>query len=77
MRRKRRHGHRRSHLPDQASYVCDCCGEEIVIPIDASEGHLQEYVEECPVCCFPIVIRVEIDSEGSARAWGNSEQDLA
>ena len=56
----------------QASYVCDSCGEEIVVPIDPSAGRTQEYVEDCPVCCSPVVLTVEIDEDGrpslSARA---------
>ena len=40
-------------MKDDASYVCDSCGEEIVVPIDLSAGSQQEYVEDCPVCCCP------------------------
>jgi len=32
-------------MPDDASYICDCCGEEIVVPLDLSAGSHQEYVE--------------------------------
>jgi ribosomal protein L37AE/L43A len=46
---------------DEATYVCAACGEEIVIPIDLSAGASQEYVEDCPVCCRPNVIRIAID----------------
>jgi len=35
----------------------------IVVPIDLSAGESQEYVEDCPVCCRPIVIHVELESE--------------
>jgi hypothetical protein len=38
-------------MKDEASYVCDSCGEEIAVPIDLSAGASQEYVEDCPVCC--------------------------
>jgi len=59
-------------MQDEISYICDACGEEIVIPVDASAGRQQEYVEDCPVCCRPNVISVEIDDDGhvliSARA---------
>ena len=55
----------------EASYVCDACGEEIVIPVDASAGTSQEYVEDCPVCCRANVIRVQIDDE--IRAWAEAE----
>ncbi len=48
----------------ESSYVCDSCGEEIVIPIDPSEGEHQQYVEDCPVCCHPNVISLDYDSSG-------------
>lgn len=43
------------------------------MPIDLTAGAEQEYVEDCPVCCRPNVIRVEIDPDGDARAWGELE----
>ena len=51
----------------EASYDCNVCGEEIVIPVDPSGGGHQEYVEDCPVCCHPHTLRVEIDPGGDAR----------
>lgn len=58
---------------DEASYVCDACGEEIVVPIDISAGESQEYVEDCPVCCRPNVVHVEIDDDGDVRVWAEAE----
>lgn len=58
-----------------AEYVCDACGETIVIPIDPSEGSRQNYVEDCPVCCHPNVIAVEIDDSGHCDADAAPEQD--
>lgn len=60
-------------MQDEVSYVCDNCGEEIVIPVDLSAGDSQEYVEDCPVCCAPSVIHVQVDDDGTARAWGERE----
>ena len=59
-------------MKDEASYTCDACGEEIVVPIDLSAGTSQDYVEDCPVCCYPNVIHVEID-EGDVRVWAEKE----
>ena len=53
--------------------MCDACGEEIVIPIDLSSGASQEFVEDCPVCCRPNIIRIEVEEDGGIRAWGTSE----
>jgi len=62
-----------SHLPQEAHYVCDSCGEEIVIPLDLSAGNDQQYVEDCPVCCRPNVIQVTIGADGEARIWSEGE----
>lgn len=60
-------------MRDEATYQCDSCGEEIVIPIDLTAGESQEYVEDCPVCCSPNVIHVEIEDDGSVRVWSEAE----
>ncbi len=57
----------------EATYVCDSCGEEIVVPVDISAGARQDYVEDCPVCCHPMTLRVDIDPDGDARIHGAHE----
>lgn len=61
-------------MRDEASYICDSCGEDIVVPIDWSAGSRQSYVEDCPVCCNPNVIHVELD-DGEAYVRSEPEQD--
>lgn len=59
---------------EQGTYICDSCGEEIVVPLDRTEGLSQEYVEDCPVCCHPLVIHVEFDEDGAdPRVWAEAE----
>jgi hypothetical protein len=60
-------------MPQEVSYVCDASGEEIVIPIDSTQGEEQSFVEDCPVCCRPNVVQVHIESDGSVRAWAEGE----
>jgi hypothetical protein len=60
---------------NDASYICDSCGEEIVIPLDLSAAPHQEYVEDCPVCCCPNIVPVDIDEDGEAGVWAEPEQD--
>ena len=60
-------------METDATYICDCCGEEIVIPVDPAAGESQSYVEDCPVCCNPSVIHVDWDDEGP-RVWAEPEQ---
>lgn len=60
-------------MRDKASYVCDSCGEEIVVPIDVSAGTEEQYAEGCPVCCRPNIVHVEIDEGGDVRVWAERE----
>jgi hypothetical protein len=60
-------------MDDDATYICGECGEEIVVPIDLSAGAVQEYVEDCPVCCRANVIHVEIEPDGDLRVWSEVE----
>jgi hypothetical protein len=65
----------KSTSQEEASYLCDACGEEIVIPLDLTEGSSQTYVEDCPVCCRANTIHVDIDEKGDIRVWAQPEQD--
>lgn len=61
-------------MDEDGTYICDSCGEEIVIPLDVMAGRTQTYVEDCPVCCNPSVIHVEWDEDGP-RISAQPEQD--
>jgi len=67
--------HKKLAMHDEATYICGACGEEIVIPLDVTAGPSQEYVEDCPVCCRPNVIHVEIDEDGATWVRAEAEQD--
>jgi DNA-directed RNA polymerase subunit RPC12/RpoP len=60
-------------MQEEATYICDSCGEEIVIPVDLSAGEHQEYVEDCPVCCHPNVVHVDVEEDGDVRIWSEAE----
>ncbi|HZZ43243.1 MAG TPA: CPXCG motif-containing cysteine-rich protein [Tepidisphaeraceae bacterium] len=65
---------RRKRDRDEGAYICPTCGERIVIPLDASGGREQEYVEDCPVCCNPNVVHVEFfEGEELPRVWAEGE----
>jgi DNA-directed RNA polymerase subunit RPC12/RpoP len=72
-KKRRKKAELESPFRDEAAYVCAACGEEIVVPLDISAGTSQRYVEDCPVCCHPNLIAVEIDEDGSARVWSEPE----
>jgi hypothetical protein len=71
---KKRRKHRSRRASDEGSYICPSCGEEIVVPLDLSGGREQSYVEDCPVCCNPNVIHVELFEDGDPpRVWAERE----
>jgi len=49
---------------DEVKVRCPYCGERFSAVVDASAG-AQSYVEDCPVCCRPIEIAVDVDADGS------------
>ena len=66
--------HEHAGLSPKLWVRCPECGELIVVPIDVTAGSLQDYVEDCPVCCHPNVIHVELDDDGGEpRLWAEAE----
>ena len=47
-------------LSDTKEVNCPYCGEAIELVVDYSAGS-QEYVEDCSVCCRPIVVTIAQD----------------
>ena len=45
---------------------CPYCGEENEIALDPGSGSVQDYVEDCQVCCQPWRVHVEYDAGGTA-----------
>ena len=49
----------------QERYVCcPFCGEGFVTLVDASAG-TQHYVEDCQICCNPIVFSITVGADGN------------
>jgi len=42
---------------------CPCCGSTITLMVDTTAGDAC-YVEDCPVCCQPIEVRLTIRASG-------------
>jgi hypothetical protein len=49
-----------------AVVVCPYCGEGVEVELDPGSGSVQEYVEDCAVCCRPWRVRVQYDENGQA-----------
>lgn len=57
-----------------ATLQCPHCWEQIEVVVDCSADH-QEYVEDCSVCCRPIVISVVAADGELVSIDGRSEDD--
>jgi hypothetical protein len=44
---------------EEARVECESCGEPFSLTVDTTGGREQIYVEDCPVCCRPMEIRVQ------------------
>ena len=53
---------------------CPYCGEQISVLVDNSLPE-QRYVEDCQVCCRPIVLDVSVDAEGDVILGVRSENE--
>lgn len=53
---------------------CPYCGESIEILIDASIPS-QQYIEDCQVCCRPIMLSVSVEEDGTMRVRASGEND--
>lgn len=53
---------------------CPYCGEPISVVVDHSLGE-QEYIEDCQVCCRPLVLNISIDENGEASVVARNENE--
>lgn len=49
----------------RASFVCAYCSQPNETSVDPSQGAAQSYVEDCQVCCRPLVLHVTTDGVGA------------
>ena len=58
----------------EQSLHCPYCGEPISVVVDHSLGE-QEYVEDCQVCCRPMVLCITIEPDGDAAVSARQENE--
>ena len=61
-------------MDETAQYTCPHCGELIQVAVDPTGGEAQTYVEDCPVCCNPNLLRVRFDRRGEAEVMAEPAQ---
>lgn len=54
--------------------ACPYCGEHTTVLVDAQERG-SEYIEDCQVCCCPIVFHISADPEGGLEVGVRTEDD--
>lgn len=50
----------------EASVECPYCGESVTLALDPGSGAVQEYVEDCEVCCQPWRVSIAYHDDGHA-----------
>ena len=58
----------------EAQISCPYCGESISVLVDDSLPE-QSYIEDCQVCCRPIVLDVTVDLDGDVAVSARSEDE--
>ena len=59
---------------EEKTISCPYCGESIGVLIDAQDSG-QEYIEDCQVCCRPIIFNVLSDFEGGLSLMVRAEDE--
>ena len=50
-------------MQDTLEVLCPYCGESNQIYVDFSGGVLQNYIEDCQVCCQPWQVQIDLSHE--------------
>jgi hypothetical protein len=58
----------------EKSIFCPYCGEPIEVLLDPSVPH-QNYIEDCQVCCRPIIFDVTVDHENDVAVSVSQESE--
>lgn len=53
---------------------CPYCGEVVEVVLDPSVEE-QEYIEDCYVCCRPMILTVVADGQGGMDVFARSENE--
>lgn len=59
----------------QTNIGCPYCGEMIEVLVEAASESF-EYIEDCQVCCRPIVIHIELSLDGEQSISARSENEV-
>lgn len=63
-----------AHRVEAVHIQCPYCWESFEIIVDCSV-ETQEYIEDCEVCCRPILFDIHVDENGSPRVLAVGENE--
>lgn len=64
-------------MRDSSAFIaCPYCGASFELVVDPGGGAVQEYVEDCEVCCHPIQLAVHWDDAGSVHVDARTADDV-
>lgn len=59
---------------EETTIHCPYCGEPIAVLVNEEEVG-QEYIEDCQVCCKPIIFHIETDMNGELSVFVRAEDE--
>jgi len=62
------------HPLEESTIMCPYCGEFFTVIVDCSVDE-QKYIEDCEVCCRPIVLNMHIIDESNYELTAISENE--
>lgn len=62
------------YLLEESTLECPYCAESITIDVDCSVSE-QSYIEDCHVCCRPILLLISVDDSGNHTVQARHENE--
>lgn len=62
-------------LLDTVFVSCPYCGESNELVVDTTLSQ-QEYIEDCFVCCRPMVVKLSVDADGGIQVIAQQEDEV-
>ena len=56
-------------LENDYSFQCPHCWADLYIRLESTAGKKQRFTHDCELCCRPIQIQAEFDSEGTITSF--------
>jgi hypothetical protein len=61
-------------IEEDYPFSCPHCGVDLSARLDASGGKKQSFIQDCEVCCKPILIQVEFSGDEVVSFSANADE---